>query len=119
MMPTIEDLKRIAEIEFADIVKNIYQIEYKLRIIFIDNSFLDAFLSQRLTQRFGFHWECMDVPKTFYRYDNFPDKKWQSLNTFPHHFHNGSHNAVEASPFPLTAVEGFRAFMEFVRKKLK
>lgn len=82
-MPTIEDLRRIAEIEFADIVNHTYQIEYKLRIVFINKSFLDVFLSQRLPDRFGFHWECLDEQRTFYRYDNIPDRRWQSVPTFP------------------------------------
>ena len=46
-MPTIEDLKRIAEIEFADILTNTYRIDYKLRIVFNDKSFLDAFLYRK------------------------------------------------------------------------
>ncbi|MEW6003542.1 MAG: DUF6516 family protein [Nitrospirota bacterium] len=118
-MPTIDDFKRIAEVEFADIVKSTSRIDYKLRITLINNSFIDVHLSQKLPDKFGFHWECMDESRTFYRYDNFPDKKWQSVSTFPYHLHAGSQDAVEASPFPLTPVEGFRAFMEFVRSKLK
>lgn len=118
-MPNIEDIKRIAEVEFADIVKDIHQIDYKLRIVLINNSFVDVHLSQKLSDRFGFHWECMNEKATIYRYDNFPDKRWQTVSTYPHHFHNGSQDSVEASPFPLSPIEGFRAFMEFVRDKLK
>lgn len=118
-MPAIEDLKRIAEIEFSDIVKYTNEIDYKLRVVFINGSFLDAFLSQKLPDRFGFHWETMDKLGTFFRYDNFPDKEWHSLATFPHHFHRGSQNLVEASPFPFEILEGFRAFLEFIREKLK
>jgi hypothetical protein len=118
-MPAIEDIKRIAEIEFSDIVKNISQIDFKLRVTLINNSFVDVYLSQRLPDRFGFHWECMDEAKIFYRYDNFPDKNWQSVATFPYHFHNGSQDSVDPSPFPLTTIEGFRAFMDFVKNKLK
>ncbi|MBI4650173.1 hypothetical protein HY745_02595 [Candidatus Desantisbacteria bacterium] len=117
-MPAIENLKRIAEIEFSDIVKTTYQYEYKLRIILINNTFIDVYLSQKLHNKFGFHWECKDKKKTIYRYDNFPDMNWQSISTFPYHFHNGAQDSVEASPFPLTAIEGFRAFMKFVKNKL-
>jgi len=118
-MSSIENIKRIAEIEFSDIVKNAFQVDYKLRISLINDSFVDVNLSLRLPDKFGFHWECKDKKGTIYRYDNFPDKHWRSVSTFPHHFYNGSHDAVEASPFPLTPVDGFRAFMEFVRGKLK
>ncbi len=117
-MSTIEDIKRIAEIEFSDIIKNTYQIECKLRIILSNNSFIDVYLSQTLPDKFGFHWECKDRKGTIYRYDNFPDKKWRHVTTFPHHFHNGSQDTAEAAPFPLSAIAGFRAFMEFVRNKL-
>lgn len=60
-MPSIDDLRKIGEVEFADIVKD----------------------------------------------------------SIPYHFHNGSQQNVEASPFPLAIVDGFRAFLEFVRTKLE
>ena len=44
-MQTIDDFKRIAEVEFADIVKGTYRIDYKLRIALIDNSFIEVHLS--------------------------------------------------------------------------
>jgi hypothetical protein len=118
-MPTVEDIKRIAEIEFVDIIKDTSQIDYKLRIFLVNNSFIDVYLSQRLPDKFGFHWECRDEKGTLYRYDNFPDKNWQRVETFPYHCHNGSHDSVETSLFPLSPIEGFRAFMEFARNKLK
>jgi len=118
-MPTIEDIKRVAEIEFSDIVKTTSQSDFKLRVILINNSFVDVYLSQKLPDRFGFHWECMDESKTFYRYDNFPDKNWQSVASFPYHFHSGSQDSVKTSPFPLAPIDGFRAFMEFIKQKLK
>lgn len=118
-MATIEDIRRIAEVEFADIVKTVLYIDAKLRIILGNGSFVDVHLSRRLPDRFGFHWECMDEAGTFYRYDNFPDKNWQPIATFPYHFHDGSQNSVDASPFPPAPIEGFRAFMEFIREKLR
>lgn len=117
-MLDIEDIKRIAEVEFSDIVKTTQKIEYKLRITLTNDSFIDVSLSQRLPDRFGFHWESMDAKGSIYRYDNFPDKKWRSAITFPYHFHNGSQDIVEASLFPVAILEGFRAFMNFVRNKL-
>ncbi len=41
------------------------------------------------------------------------------VSTFPYHFHRGSQDNVEPSPFPLNIIEGFRAFMEFVRENIK
>jgi hypothetical protein len=117
-MASLKDLRRIAEVEFADIVKSTMLIDYKMRVILKDNSFLDVYLSRKLTDKFGFHWECMDSARTFFRYDNFPDRRYQNLTTYPFHFHAGSHDAIEPSTFPPTPIEGFRAFMEFIRSKL-
>lgn len=118
-MSSIDDLQRIAEVEFADIVTDTITIDHKLRIFLIKDGFIDVNLSQRLPDKFGFHWEVMDAAATIFRYDNFPDKSWIYVSTYPYHFHNGSQDNVEASPFPLTTIEGFRAFMEFVRSKMK
>ncbi|MFH1320184.1 MAG: DUF6516 family protein [Bacteroidota bacterium] len=117
-MTNIDKIKRIADVEFGNLVKSTFIFNYKLRIILIDNSFIDVYISQELIDRFGFHWECTDKDRTIYRYDNFPDKNWKFVNTFPYHFHNGSQNKVEDSPFPSTILDGFRAFMEFVRNKV-
>ncbi len=117
-MPNIDDLKRIAQIEFGAIVKSVHELDYKLKIILIDNSFIDVHLSRSLPGKFGFHWECMKPGDMFYRYDNFPDRNFRSISTFPYHFHNGSQQLVIAAPFPLDIIDGFRGFLEFVKKKI-
>jgi hypothetical protein len=106
-------------VEFIDIVEECFLITHKLRVILIDKSFTDINLSKRLPGKFGFHWECRDAAGTIFRYDNFPDKSWENISTFPYHFHKDSQENVKASPFPLGAIDGFRAFMEFVRNKVK
>ena len=55
-MATIDDLRRIAE---------------------------DANLSKKLPDRFGYHWECKDISGAIFRYDNFPDKNWEKISTYP------------------------------------
>ncbi len=116
-MPSIDDLRKIAEVEFGDIVKDSLIIDHKLRIFLINNGFIDVSLSQKLPDKFGFHWEVTDLGGTIFRNDNFPDKNWSNVSSYPYHFHNGSQMNVETSPFPLAIVEGFRAFLEFVRVK--
>jgi hypothetical protein len=54
-MANLKDLRRIAEVEFADIVKSTMLIDYKMRVFLKDNSFLDVYLSRKLTDKFGFH----------------------------------------------------------------
>jgi len=89
-MVDIDDIKRIADTEFADIVINTTIIDYKLRIALKNHSFIDVYLSRSLPDKFGYHWECMDESGTIYRYDNVPDKNWQVISTYPYHFHNGT-----------------------------
>ena len=118
-MTDLSDLERIAGVEFPDVVKDISRSEYKLRLILVDRGFVDINLSRRIPGRFGFHWECRDPQGSFFRYDNFPDKKCRPLETFPCHFHNGSQGVIEASLFPPGIIDGFRAFLEFVRQRMK
>ena len=118
-MASIDDLRRIAEVEFADIVNDAAVIDHKVRIFLSHGGFIDVNLSQRLPDKFGFHWAVTDAAGTILRYDNFPDKNWRTVSTYPCHFHNGSQENVEASPFPPAVIDGFRAFMEFVRSKIK
>ena len=117
-MITLEDLRRIAEIEFNEIVQRSIMFESKLRIILKDNSFIDVYLSRKIEGRFGFHWECRDSAQSVYRYDNFPNERWKSVQTYPYHFHKGAQDKVEAVTFSTEPLEGFRAFMDFVRTKI-
>ncbi len=110
-------LQKIAEIEFRDIVKISFMKDYKLRVILIDGSFIDVNVSQKLKDKFSFHWECKN--EKMYRYDNFPDKKARKLKTFPFHFHNGSQENIVESEFSTNLEEGFRNFLNFIRKELK
>jgi len=118
-MAKLEDLRRVAEVEFAAIVKDSIPMEFKLRAILLDGSFVDIFLSERLPNKFAYHWERMDKAGTLYRYDNVPDPRWKHLATFPFHFHNGSQETAENSPFPQSPVAGLREFMKFVEEQLK
>lgn len=113
-----EIFKRIAEVEFSGIVKDVIGMDYKLRIILIDESYVDLFLSQKIPDKFALHWECRDPKRSIYRFDNIPDKNWQKIKTYPFHFHKGNQDKVVASPFPVDLIDGFRKFMEFIRDRL-
>ncbi|MDI9607601.1 MAG: DUF6516 family protein [Atribacterota bacterium] len=118
-MVLLDNLARIAEIEFSDIVDATEIMETKLRIMLLDGGFVDVWLSKKLANRFGFHWEHK-VTDLSYRYDNFPDAKWSNISTFPYHFHDGSQdNVVDSSRFARDIVEGFRDFMNWVRAMLR
>jgi len=115
---SLDDLQRIAEIEFSDIVTDTQPLEEKLRLFLSDGSYIDLWLSRKVSSRFGFHWERRYIDETFYRYDNFPNTAWRNVDSYPYHFHHGSQDSVEASPFASDIVAGFRDFMSFVAEEL-
>ena len=118
-MVLLDNLARIAEIEFSDIADATEIMETKLRIMLTEDGFVDVWLSKKIANRFGFHWEHK-VTDLSYRYDNFPDTKWSNVSTFPYHFHDGSQdNVVDSSRFARDIVEGFRDFMNWVRAMLR
>jgi len=117
-MVSLEDVARIADVEFADIVDSTEMIGTKLRIMLMKDGFIDVWLSRKLEDRFGFHWE-QESTGLAYRYDNFPNTKWEYVSTYPYHFHDGSpDNVIDSSRFEKDIMEGFRGFMEWVRSKL-
>ena len=117
MTTSLDDLRRIAQIEFGHLIADVLSMGEKVRMFLTDNSYIDLWLSRRLPERFGFHWERRHLDGTFYRYDNFPDTTWMRVSTFPRHFHNGSQEAVEAASFSADLTAGFREFMRFVGTK--
>ncbi len=47
----------LIEKEFPDITQLTEQIHGKVRVHIIDGSYLDIWLSRRITSRFAYHWE--------------------------------------------------------------
>ena len=91
----------------------------KVRFVLQDKSFVDIRISQRIRNRFDFHWERRHVDGTIYRYDNFPDTKFKKLSTYPYHFHEKKEAMAKSSPFRMKLPDAFIDFMEFVRKNAK
>ncbi len=118
-MITLEDLQSIVEDQFLDIVTDILEPSPdKLRLILNDKSFIDIRLSQKIKNRFDFHWERRRLDKTIYRYDNFPDARFKKLKTFPCHFHQKQESKVTESPFNKRLPRAFINFMKFVRTNI-
>lgn len=111
-------LKKIIDIEYADISADSIIHRGKLRVFVKDGSIIDVWFSLKISGRFSYHWERRHIDGTMYRHDNFPDTNWQRVSTFPKHFHNGSQDAVEESRINNDPVSGVRQFMEFVRFRL-
>ena len=55
-MASLEDLARIADIEFTDIVVSTEIIGAKLRVMLREGGFVDVWLSRKLQNRFDCHW---------------------------------------------------------------
>lgn len=72
----IGQLREIAEVEFADIVKEAIVPDInELRIILHDGSFVDVWFSLKLLGRYSYHWERRAIDGTIYRHDNAPHKR--------------------------------------------
>jgi hypothetical protein len=112
----IERLREIAEVEFADIVVTaIIPDINELRIILTDGSFVGVWFSLKLQGRYSFHWERRALDGKIYRHDNAPHKRWESVATFPRHFHDGSETNVSESHLSEIPEEALREFLVFVR----
>lgn len=116
----VERLRELAEIEFADIVVEIFVPDInELRIILNDGSFMDVWFSLKLTGRYSYHWERRAIEGKIYRHDNAPHKRWETVSTFPRHFHNGSEQRVVESHLSEEPEQAVRAFLTFARERLE
>ena len=115
----VERLGEIAEVEFADIVTQASVPDVnELRIILSDGSFVDVWFSLKLSDRYSYHWERRAIDGKIYRHDNAPHRRWQFVDTFPKHFHDGTEAEVSASHISQVPEEALREFLTFVREKI-
>ena len=112
-------LKNIALQEFPDVVvsasilRGPLNVAKSLRLFFIDNSFLEIWLTDK---KYSYHWQRADGK--IHRHDNAPHKKHKHIKTFPKHFHYGSENNVKESKIADNPEIAIRDFMNFVRENL-
>ena len=112
-------LREIAEVEFVDIVAEVLVTDVnELRIILSDDSFIDVWYSLKLADRYSYHWERRAIDGTIYRHDNAPHRRWESVATFPEHFHDGSETEVAESHISEIPEEALREFLIFAREKI-
>ncbi len=115
----VERLREIAEVEFADIVVEAFVPDAnELRVILTDGSFVDIWFSLKLADRYSYHWERRAVDGTIYRHDNAPHKRWQSVTTFPKHFHNASETSVMESHLSDVPEDALREFLTCARARI-
>ena len=112
-------IRLLIEKEFSDITQLTEQIHGKVRVHIIDGSYLDIWLSRRITGRFAYHWEHRHINGGLHRHDNRPHKHLKHMKTFPKHFHNGNEENVTKSDIPSEPTEAIRFFLTFIRQKLR
>jgi len=56
MMVDLAVLEGVARDEFADVVVDVYRIDAKLRVLLIDESYIDFWWSEVQEGRFAHHW---------------------------------------------------------------
>lgn len=119
-MSSLSGYESIVRARFLDIVQQVYYpADHKLRLIVIDDSYVDLFLSLTVKNIFAFHWERWHIDQTIFRYDNYPHKKWQKVKSYPYHLHYQSEARVIAAPFHHVPDKALVDFLEFVRAELK
>ena len=118
MIPRDQMYERLALLaleEFGDIVEGTKLIEGKLRLLFIDGSFVDIWLSAKKEGVYAYHWERKMVDGTIYRHNNLPDREARKLRTFPKHFHNRSEKNVLESDLSDNPDEAVKSLLRFAR----
>ena len=120
MLTIYQELVRIAQAEFSDVVRGTTYIggtsssPNKLRIALVDGSFMDIWLSA--DGDYAYHWERRRQTGQMYRWDNAPH--YPNVGTYPAHFHDGDESAVAESNLSAVPEAAFREVLEFVRKRL-
>ena len=111
-------LSQLALSDFADMVEATKSIEGKLRILLIDGSFIDVWLSLKKKGVYAYHWERRAIDGTVYRHNNLPDKAARRLKSFPKHFHNRTEQTVVESDIADDPVEAMKSFLKFAKNPL-
>lgn len=121
MLFTYQELERIAKKEFSDIVKETKFVggraaqPNKLRVYFVDDSFLDVWLSDE--DDYSYHWEQRAQRGLIHRWDNAPDHP--EIDSFPHHFHDGEDKNIMESNLDTDSIGAFREVLGFIVDEIK
>jgi len=117
-MPDLESLRRIAETEFLSVVRSTTIVRDKLRVVLVEDSYIDFWWSTQIPGRYAHHWERRHVDGTVYRHDNMPHPQWQGVASFPKHFHVEDQQTVTESALADDPEQAVRQFLTFVADKI-
>jgi hypothetical protein len=92
----------MAERDYADIVERTSFDDESARIYFVDGSFLEVWLysHEDLMKRYALHWERRHIDGKIFRHNNTPHIRWESVRTFPKHFHRETESNTAESYIP-------------------
>ena len=99
MLAIYQALATLALREFSDVVSDSGFVggteasPNKLRLILVDGSFLEIWLS--VEGDYSYHWERRRQRGRLYQWDNAPHHP--HVSTFPDHFHDGDETAIGES----------------------
>ena len=85
----------------------------------MDGSFTDVWFSRRIPCKYAFHWERRHIDGTVYRWDNAAHRRVEGLETFPHHFHEGSQHSIRPFRVKETVEDTLRVVLEYVRRRVR
>ena len=86
----------------------------KLRLLIIDRSFLDIWLSA--DGDYSYHWERRGQTGEIYRWDNAPHHA--QVSTFPDHQHRGNEQTIIESNLNSVPELALREILVFVRQEI-
>ena len=119
MMQSLKEIERTIVVELRNIIISSKITRNKLRITFMDQSFVEIFKSNNILDRWAFHWERKHVDGTIYRHDNIPHKSWEKIETFPWHYHYKSEENVINSDFTNEITQNVQKLILIVKERIK
>jgi len=102
-------------VEYTKLIGGKTSCPNKLRIYFVNRSFLDVWLT--LDSDYSYHWESTLQNGKIHRWDNAPDHP--QVDTFPKHFHEGTNENVKESYLSDNPEHALAEILEFIKDKLK
>jgi len=119
MTISLYEIERMILVELKDLVRSSKILRNKLRFTFKDQSFLEIFKSNNITNRWAFHWERKHVDGLIYRHDNMPHKSWENIESFPWHYHYKSEENVIKSDFSNDIILNVQKLISILKDKIE
>lgn len=120
MLDIYQSLASMALVEYDDIVTHTQFVggtpasPNKLRLVLVDGSFLDVWLSAE--GDYAYHWEQRRQRGQLHRWDNAPHHP--RVGSYPAHLHDGEENTVVESDLDPSPEVALGQVLNYVRSRL-